>query len=130
MLFIATPVLAEKPSWAGGGKPTAEQKEAHKSLQNVKDKMEDEREDYAGKMKSVEDEHEANKDKMKKAKKSKGDKVKQEVAEKEMAMEKEAKGLEKQTTMKAEQERKELDKGSDAGREARETHSKKWWKFW
>ena len=40
------------------------------------------------------------------------------------------KGMEKQQAKKAEQERKELDKGSETGQAAREEHSKKWWQFW
>lgn len=39
-------------------------------------------------------------------------------------------GLEKQTSMKSEQVQKELDKGSEKGKSARESNSKKWWKFW
>ena len=105
MLLLSTPVLAEKPSWAGKGKPSAEQKEAHQSAMDEKEKMEGEHDD-------AEDESE-------KTKKSK-DKSKNN----------DNKGLEKQKAGKSEQERKELDKGSDKGKEARETHSKKWWKFW
>jgi len=40
------------------------------------------------------------------------------------------KGLEKQRQKKAEQERKELGKGSEQGQASREAHSRKWWKFW
>lgn len=39
-------------------------------------------------------------------------------------------GLEKQRQMKMDQEQKELGKGSEKGREMREEHSRKWWKFW
>ncbi|MEJ1298879.1 MAG: hypothetical protein RPU64_06725 [Candidatus Sedimenticola sp. (ex Thyasira tokunagai)] len=38
-------------------------------------------------------------------------------------------GLDKQRIKKAEQEQKELDKGSDQGQTSRENR-KKWWKFW
>ncbi len=40
------------------------------------------------------------------------------------------KGLEKQGAKKAEQERNELDKGSEQGLEKRAEKSKKWWRFW
>jgi hypothetical protein len=40
------------------------------------------------------------------------------------------KGLEKQREKKSEQERKEIDKGSEQGQKMREEHSRKWWKFW
>ena len=39
-------------------------------------------------------------------------------------------GMQKQREMKTEQEQKELGKGSEQGQAARETHRKKWWKFW
>jgi len=35
-LFIATPALADKPEWAGKGRPTAEQREAHKETMTQK----------------------------------------------------------------------------------------------
>jgi len=41
----------------------------------------------------------------------------------------ENKGMEKQREMKAEQEQKELGKGSAQGQESREQR-KKWWRFW
>jgi len=40
------------------------------------------------------------------------------------------KGLEKQKEKKLEQERKEIDKGSEQGQKMREERSRKWWKFW
>ena len=42
----------------------------------------------------------------------------------------ELKGIEKQNLKKSEQPQKELDKGSDKGKESRDENSKKWWKFW
>lgn len=41
-----------------------------------------------------------------------------------------ATGLDKQKEKKAEQERKELGKGSEQGQAKRAEHSRKWWKFW
>lgn len=41
-----------------------------------------------------------------------------------------AAGLEKQRAKKAEQEMKELDKGSEQGQQQREENRKKWWRFW
>jgi hypothetical protein len=40
------------------------------------------------------------------------------------------KGIEKQSEMKSDQVQKELDKGSEKGKAAREANSKKWWKIW
>ena len=39
-------------------------------------------------------------------------------------------GTEKQRVKKAEQQQKELGKGSEQGQESRETHRRKWWRFW
>jgi hypothetical protein len=39
-------------------------------------------------------------------------------------------GLAKQRDKKANQERKELGRGSEQGQQMREEHSRKWWKFW
>ena len=36
-VFFASPVLAEKPAWAGNGKPTSEQKEAQISAMQAND---------------------------------------------------------------------------------------------
>lgn len=38
--------------------------------------------------------------------------------------------MEQKREMKAEQERKELGKGSEQGRDMRQEHSRKWWRFW
>jgi membrane protein involved in colicin uptake len=40
------------------------------------------------------------------------------------------KNMERQREMKAEQERKELGKGSEQGQDMRQEHSRKWWRFW
>lgn len=97
---VAAPVLADKPEWAGKGKPTVEQKEAHRNAMEAKGGMEDERGN--------------GKEKIKKEKKDQSDKLK---------------GVEKQTDKKAGQVQKESGKGSEKGMESRET-SRKWWKFW
>lgn len=39
-------------------------------------------------------------------------------------------GLAKQRDMKADQPRKELERGSGKGQEMREDHRRKWWKYW
>lgn len=41
-----------------------------------------------------------------------------------------AEGRARQIEKKADQERKELGKGSEKGREMREKNSRKWWRFW
>lgn len=103
-MALAAPVVAEKPEWAGKGKPTQEQKEAHQLAMDAK-------------------EGEQEKLKLEKDKKDKKDKK-----EKKDNTEK-VSGIEKQTEKKSTQVQKELDKGSDKGKESREK-SKKWWKFW
>jgi hypothetical protein len=41
-----------------------------------------------------------------------------------------ASGLARQSDKKMEQERKELEKGSETGQQKREERSRKWWRFW
>jgi hypothetical protein len=101
--------LAEKPEWAGKGKPSAEQKAAHQAAMEAKLDDDDDDDD---------DDDKKDKDKKEKVKKNKANK------------DKEATGLAKQTAKKSEQERKELGKGSEQGQKARQEHSRKWWKFW
>ena len=101
MSLAITPVFAEKPEWAGKGKPTEEQKEMHRAAMEAKG-------DYM-------DEHDLEEKKEKKEKKEKSSGAN--------------KGMEKQREMKSEKIQKELGKGSDKGQESRE-NSKKWWRFW
>lgn len=108
-LFIA-PVMADKPKWAGKGKPTEEQKAAHKTAMEAKDGAE-------------------NDGRIKELKEKKGKKEKK-MKKKEMDISADKEGLEKQKNKKLDQEQKELDKGSAKGKESREENSKKWWKFW
>ncbi|OUR65839.1 hypothetical protein A9Q79_02295 [Methylophaga sp. 42_25_T18] len=70
---------------------------------------------------------EMKKDKSKKAKKEK-DELDDDVDTDEDSDK--LKGIEKQTAKKADQEQKELDKGSEQGQASREEHRKKWWQFW
>lgn len=107
--LTVAPVLADKPEWAGEGKPSLEQKEAHKEAMKAKGEYDDD--GYLSNDK---------KEKQKKAKKEK--KLKD-------SREDDLSGLDKQKIKKAEQERKELGKGAESGQEGRDG-SKKWWKFW
>ncbi|WP_238593823.1 hypothetical protein [Endozoicomonas atrinae] len=101
-LLFSHGVSAEKPEWAGKGKPTAEQKAAHKALMNAKETDEET-------------------EKLLKEPKQK--------KEKEVKQEKPVKGLEKQKDKKSAQGKKELGKGSETGQEA-SSSKRKWWKFW
>ena len=103
-VLLTSPAMAEKPEWAGKGKPTAEQKEAHKAAMNAKEGLD--------KDVDVDVKHE-----------------KDERDEKSEKKPKDIKGLEKQQAKKADQVQKELDQGSEKGIESRENR-KKWWKFW
>lgn len=114
-LFLVAPALADKPEWAGDGKPTSEQKEVHKEAMTIKEGYDDE-DSYLNKEKNK-------KDKQKKEKKEKKLKSDQGEDRDELT------GLDKQALKKSEQERKELGKGSEAGQDGRD-ESKKWWKFW
>ena len=108
-LFISASANAEKPEWAGKGKPTTEQKEAHTAAMEAKIDN-DNPEDHEDK--NVKDDKKNKHDK--KDKKNKTDKIK---------------GLDKQKDKKLESTQKELDKGSEQGKESRQQR-KKWWKFW
>ena len=44
VLFLSSYAFAEKPPWAGKGKPTTEQKQAHKKDKKTKDKEDPEAE--------------------------------------------------------------------------------------
>ena len=105
--FIA-PTIAEKPDWAGKGKPTVEQKSAQESVQ----------EDFDDEAERIRERNEKKDKKDKKEKKEKTEKPG------------EPKGLEKQKDKKNGQIQNEIDKGSEKGKESREENSRKWWKFW
>lgn len=131
-LFIATPAMAEKPTIAGQGKPTAEQKDASKSAEmDKKAEVEDAEDDAKEQMKQAK---ESKEEKAKKSKEGKDhdhshddDDQEDKIKDKSEAK---LKGLEKQKAMKSEQMQNELGKGSEQGQAAREENSKKWWKFW
>lgn len=106
-LVFSSTAFAEKPEWAGKGKPTSEQKEAHRAEMGAKGGIEEEIDENEKKIK---------KEKIKKEKKIKGEHD-------------ELTGLEKQKETKSEQKLKELEQGSEKGKEARQDR-KKWWKFW
>lgn len=108
LLFSASS-LAEKPDWAGNGKPSDEQKSLRKPHHDS--------------------DHEDKLDKLKKEKKEKKEKITGHDDEQASKNER-TKGMEKQRDMKAEQVRKEMDKGSETGKAKRAEHSKKWWQFW
>lgn len=110
LFLFTTPALAEKPEWAGKGKPTAEQKEVHRAAMKAKGGLED-----SDKRKKKLD----NSSKSEMSEKSKSEKDSEE----------KVKGLEKQKRKKTDQQMKELDKGSDQGQDSGDNR-KKWWRFW
>ena len=99
-LFVCSPVIAEKPEWAGQGKPTAEQKEGHKAAMQAK-KETGEEQRKAG-------------EQMQKGKADQADK---------------AKAMEKTQTRQMEQEQKQTGEATQAGKQTQEK-KRKWWKFW
>ena len=115
LFLFTTPALAEKPEWAGKGKPTAEQKDIHRATMETKGNLED-----SDKSKKKSD---------KSSKSEKSEKSKSEKSKSEKDSEEKVKGLEKQKLKKTDQQMKELDKGSDQGQESRDNR-KKWWRFW
>ncbi|MBW2998950.1 hypothetical protein KY321_05415 [Candidatus Woesearchaeota archaeon] len=99
-LFASQTLLADKPSWAGKGKPTAEQKEAHKKAMNAKGDDSDDKE-----------------------KKSKNKKEKKQKSKEKKSKEKNSKDMK----TKSIDDMKEIDKGSEKGMEQKEEKRKKWW---
>ena len=98
--FIAAPASAEKPEWAGQGRPTAEQKEAHKEAMQAK-------QDAGDAQGKAEQE-------MKKGKADAEDK---------------ARSMEKKQSRHMEQEQKQTGQATQAGKQTQEK-KRKWWKFW
>jgi hypothetical protein len=117
MLMLSMVSFADKPEWAGKGKPTDEQKEAHRVAMEAKS---DDRDD------DLDEAREKSEKKMKKAKKDKKEKMAREDDDDDQ----DASDMAKQAGKKADQERKEVGKGSEKGQTRREENSKKWWKFW
>lgn len=60
MSIYVTPVVADKPEWAGKGRPTSEQKEAHKNAMEAKEEFDNnegrakEKKEKPGELKGVE----------------------------------------------------------------------------
>ena len=135
LFLFTTPALAEKPEWAGKGKPTAEQKDIHRATMETKGNLEDsdkskKKSDKSSKSEKSEkskSEKDSDKSKKKSDKSSKSEKSEKSKSEKDS--EEKVKGLEKQKLKKTDQQMKELDKGSDQGQESRDNR-KKWWRFW
>jgi hypothetical protein len=142
--FFTLPAMAKKPEWAGEGKPTKEQLEAHKKAMKAKaGDCVDER--LKGSEDKVKEQYEEGQGKAKKEKRG-GKKDKQQKQEKQEKQEKhidegdviedhdidalEQKGLEMQTDKKADRVQKQIDKGSSTGQQSREDNSKQWWNFW
>ena len=117
--------LAKKPDEAGGKSGMKEHKSAMKEMhkndrddeKTVKDKMKKD------KIRDHDDDDDDDDEKKVK------DKAKREKL-RDHEDDDEASGLARQREKKAEQERKELGKGSEQGQASREEHSRKWWNFW
>ena len=122
--LVATPAFAEKPDWAGKGKPAKEH------LKAMDSKTDDE-------VEAMKERGKVESEKRGKKARDLGKKAEEELEEAQKKMKgaghemetMEKRGLEKQREKKAEQVQKELDKGSEKGQEARQKR-KKWWKFW
>ncbi len=131
--FIAAPALAEKPGWAGDGKPSLEERKAHTTAMDAKASVRDNAEEGKEKAERIKTEKDKTvKNQHEELKELEEEESKKNKAEKEKNVKKqksELKGLEKQKAKKSEQIQNELDKGSEKGQEARKER-RKWWKFW
>lgn len=83
--------------------------------------------EWAGKGKSTAEQKETHKAAME-GKKKMGDNGERLEQKKEKSNK--LKGIDKQTEKKSAQPQKELEKGSDKGKESRQANRKKWWQFW
>ncbi|KKL03475.1 hypothetical protein LCGC14_2625800 [marine sediment metagenome] len=109
-------VLAKKPDDAGNKGAMKEHKsEKHEMRKNDRDGKSDDRSDDRSDDKSD--------DKSKSDKKGKKDKSRDDRSDDRSS------DQDKHLGKKADQERKELGKGSEQGQAAREEHSRKWWQF-
>lgn len=132
--FASPMALAEKPQWAGKGKPDLEEIKTRADVDKAQLELEGQEEDL--KQLIEEKKNKANKAKSKKDK----NKLKRELEELEdqqddleeykQKLKNKKSGLEKQKEKKAYQVQNELGKGSEKGQAQREENSKKWWKFW
>ncbi|MEH6559382.1 MAG: hypothetical protein V7708_16420 [Oceanicoccus sp.] len=118
--LMVVPAFAEKPAWAGNGKPTVEQREAHRKSMEGRDEIEGQRKE------ELEKQEKEKEKKLKKEKKERSEHMNDGEGDVDSQQ---LKGLEKQREKKSEQIQKELGKGSEEGLESRETR-RKWWKFW
>lgn len=134
LTFLSPVALADKPNWAGKGMPNLEEISSVSDLTKAELQLNKRNDD-------LEEIIETKKNKAKKTK-NKKDKKKLERELEELEVEQneindlkdqiktKKSGFEKQKEKKANQVRKELDKGSEKGQSKREENSKKWWKFW
>ena len=131
-LTFASPALAEKPTWAGKGKPTEAMKAARSEAMESKEGLEQAIDEKKEKMNKGHMHTEEEKAQMAQERHihTKEDMEMMDNETSEDDMDDKLKGLEKQKAKKAEQMRNELGKGSEQGQAAREQHNKKWWKFW
>ena len=129
-LFVFTSASANKAEWSDKATPSFDQTEISDfPIAGGKDKPKKNK-DKAKKAKKEKVELDDDVDKMKKDKVKKAKKEKDELDDDEAVEDSDKlKGIEKQTAKKADQEQKELGKGSEQGQESREEHRKKWWQF-
>lgn len=127
-LLISNAAVAEKPEWAGKGKPTKEQLKAHKASMKAKEGVDNE-------YKKIGEESDKAKDKKKKIK---GDKQKSKTISEQAKNKKDKKMIEKQKAGKDKtaekkaqavkpgvKEKTNKDKSTEQAKEVR----KKWWQF-
>ncbi|MEH6472086.1 MAG: hypothetical protein V7752_12625 [Halopseudomonas sp.] len=126
---VSTLSMAEKPAWAGqGGKPSEQQREEHKQAMTSKDKAGGDRDDDLRDKGDLEGKtNDKSKNKSKKNKKDK--KINSEEAGDGRQMASGAEYKEDNHPEKTVEQMKELERGSEAGLQSRESR-RKWWNFW
>lgn len=139
-LFISNATVAEKPEWAGKGKPTKEQLKNHKASMKAKEGVENENkkmgvesEKAKNKKKKIKDDKKKSKSISEQAKNKKEKKEKKDKKDKKdkNMLAKQKGGKDKAAEMKAQAVKPEIkektnnDKSTEKAQEVR----KKWWQF-
>ncbi|HBB9985833.1 hypothetical protein [Vibrio parahaemolyticus] len=134
LTFLSPITMADKPDWAGKGKPNLEEISTASDLKQVErqlDEQGDELEDLIEEKKKKAKKTKNKKDKKKLERELEKLEVQQdEIDDLKEKVKSKKSGFEKQKAKKADQVQNELGKGSEQGQEKREENSKKWWKFW
>ena len=134
LLLGSGSAIADKPNWAGKGKPNIEEVQSVSDVKAMSDEIEEREKEIDLLIEQNQKKAKKSKNKIEKQKLEEGTESlkrgKDELQDSKEKLKEKKKGFEKQKMKKTEQEQKELDKGSETGQKKREENSNKWWNFW